>query len=345
MALVANSRHPAFETMRAEGVEVITAAEQSVSALPEMTVGLLNLMPDAALRATDRQFIRMVSAYAGSADIRVFPFTLAAEHRGEAARRHVEDHYVEFESLQVSGLDALIVTGANPTHHHLAREVFWSGLIDVFDWARINVHGVLCSCLATHVVMGHYQGIERTRLPSKRWGVYSHRLLFDDHPLSRGVSSPVDAPHSHWYDLTRDQMESAGARVLLESDQAGVHMAVSHDDFYIFFQGHPEYEEISLLKEYKREVGRFHRGESTEYPPLPEHYFKQGAAARLGEYREKLVLAKNAGVEPPDLPESSVFPTGVGTWTEPGKIIYRNWLAGIQRRKESGREPGRLTTN
>ncbi len=340
MALVATSGLPAFETMRAEGVETIAPDQPPRSELPELTVGLLNLMPDAALRATDRQFVRMVSAYAGEAHIRVLPFTVAAENRGEAARRHVETHYTKFESLQESGMDALIVTGANPTCHQLAEEAFWTGLVEVLDWARTNVQGVLCSCLATHAVLGHYQGVERTRLPNKRWGVYSHRLLVDDHPLVRGITSPVDAPHSHWYDLTRAQMEDAGATVLLESDEAGVHMAVSHDDFYVFFQGHPEYEEISLLKEYKREVGRFLRDESPEYPPLPEHYFNAEGVARLDRYREKLVRTKDAGEEPPDLAESSVFPTGVGTWTDPGKVIYRNWLAEIQRRKTADRKPG-----
>ena len=35
---------------------------------------------------------------------------------------------------------------------------------------------------------------------------------------------------------------------------------------FIFFQGHPEYEETTLLREYRRDVGRFLRGQQPHYP-------------------------------------------------------------------------------
>ena len=62
MPLVAYSELPAFETLRLEGVEVTTPELAAQSNLSDLRIGLLNLMPDAALRATDRQFIRLVSA-------------------------------------------------------------------------------------------------------------------------------------------------------------------------------------------------------------------------------------------------------------------------------------------
>ena len=86
-------------------------------------------------------------------------------------------------------------------------------------------------------------------------------------------------------------MESAGLHVLAESDEAGVHMAVSDDDFsFVFFQGHPEYDGISLLKEYKREVGRFIAGERDDYPPYPEHYFDSAAMVKLDDYKQRVIV-------------------------------------------------------
>jgi len=41
----------------------------------------------------------------------------------------------------------------------------------------------------------------------------------------------------------------------------------------VFFQGHPEYDTISLLKEFKREVLRYIDGEIGAFPPFPENYF------------------------------------------------------------------------
>ena len=37
----------------------------------------------------------------------------------------------------------------------------------------------------------------------------------------------------------------------------------------VYFQGHPEYNINSLLKEYKREVMRYFTDQRTDYPPEP----------------------------------------------------------------------------
>jgi homoserine O-succinyltransferase len=339
MPLVAHSELPAFETLRLEGVAVTTPELAAQSGLTNLRIGLLNLMPDAALRATDRQFIRLVSAYGDSANLYVYPFTVAAEYRGEEAQQHVNDYYETFENLAQSGLDALIVTGANPKHADLARESFWAPTIEVLDWGQANVHSILCSCLATHVVLKQYQSIERVPLPEKRWGVYSHGLLVDDHPLLVGLESPIDAPHSHLYDVSRATMESAGLHVLAESDEAGVHMAVSDDDFsYVFFQGHPEYDGISLMKEYKREVGRFIAGDRSDYPPYPEHYFDRAAMVKLESYKQRVLAARSDKIEPPVFPEAEVAQGRDSTWTKAGQRIYSNWLAEIERRVGRDRE-------
>jgi homoserine O-succinyltransferase len=324
MGLVVDSGLPAFETLRTEGVALTTPGEAGRG----VRVGLLNLMPDAALRATDRQFIRLLSTAAEEVDIWVHPFTVAAEHRGEEARAHVFQHYETFAEVREAGVDALIVTGANPAQDDLERETFWEGLSDVLDWAVAETTSILCSCLATHAVLQRYRGMRRARLPEKRWGVYAHYVL-KDHPLLEGLGEPVEAPHSHWYDVTRDGFESVGLTVVLESEEAGVHMAVDDDDFYVFFQGHPEYDLISLLKEYRRELARYWRKERDDYPPFPEHYFEEGARAELEAYRPILEAARETGEQPPRLVEADLLPSRPHTWNLAGKVIYRNWVRRI----------------
>jgi homoserine O-succinyltransferase len=269
--------------------------------------------------------VRLVAAGGEVANVRVRLFTVAAENRGDEARDHIERHYSTFDDVRLEGLDALVVTGANPAKHLLPEESFWPGLETVLDWASDGTRSVLCSCLATHAVFELYKGRTRRRLPEKRWGVYQHRIVAG-HPLLEGIDEPVSAPHSHWYDLSREEMESAGATVLMESAEAGVHMAVSDDDFYLFFQGHPEYDPISLLKEYRRELGRYFRRERDDYPPLPEHYFDGAATARLGDYRPVLEEARRTGVLPPRLDEQVLLPRHLN-WSDAGSTIYRNWLS------------------
>ena len=320
MALIRTSDLPAFDDMEGGGIEVVGEASADV-----LRVGLLNLMPDAALRATDRQFVRLVSAGAHDRDVAVLPFTVAAEARGAEAQTHIAQHYSSFESLREDGLDALIVTGANPAQHLLEEEAFWPGLGDVLDWAAKETRSVLCSCLATHAVLQRHMGLMRTRLPEKRWGVYDHHRVGED-TLLDGLDGTVEAPHSHWYDVTRTEFESLGLRVLLESDQAGVHMVVDPDDFWVFFQGHPEYDLVSLLKEYRRELGRFWRGERDDYPPVPENYFDAATAQELEQYRPVLEAARVDGSNPPRLNETRLLPKDPHPWNSQGQVIFANWL-------------------
>lgn len=325
MALVRTSDLPAFDSMIAEGVDVVDAGSADIR------VGLLNLMPDTALRATDRQFVRLVSAGARDRDVAVLPFTVAAEARDPEARHHIDRHYTSFESIRDDGIDALIVTGANPARHLLEEEAFWQGLGEVLDWASKETGSVLCSCLATHAVLQRHMGLTRTRLPDKQWGVYDHRRVGDDDLLS-GLGDTVEAPHSHWYNVTREEFESLGLRVLLESDQAGVHMVVDPDDFWVFFQGHPEYDLVSLLKEYRRELGRYWRGERDDYPPVPENYFDETTVAELSEYRPVLEAAKADGSAPPRLDETRLLPKDPHPWNSQGQVIFANWLERVANR-------------
>jgi homoserine O-succinyltransferase len=213
---------------------------------------------------------------------------------------------------------------ANP---ELDQEAFWNPLIDVVNWAQDNVASILCSCLATHALLKHFHGIERWPLPEKRWGVYSHRVEQPRHPLLREINTRFDVPHSRYNEISRSQLEDAGLTVLAESADGGVHMAVSPDQFrFIYFQGHPEYDINSLLKEYKREVLRFLAGELHAAPPFPEHYFSNEAARTAQRFVEQAIEARSIGQPIPDFLEKGVGPELDNTWGDTAKAIVNNWL-------------------
>ena len=156
--------------------------------------------------------------------------------------------------------------------------------------------------------------------------MYEHRNLAA-HPLLGNLNTRFDAPHSHVYEVTRDDVEPAGVRVLSESEEAGIHLAVSADGFrFVFFQGHPEYDKVSLAKEYKREVNRFAAGERETYPVYPEHYFPQAARTMLDRHRVEVVGAKARGAVVPAFPDTELDPWLDNTWTDTGKAMFNNWL-------------------
>ncbi len=275
MPLVAHTELPSFKRLRAEGQNILTPERATHQVIRELHVGLLNMMPDAAIEATERQFFRLVGEANPIAQFFVHPFTLKELPRGEKAQAHIDAYYETFEQIKQDGLDALIITGANVTHPDLSQEAFWEPLIEVVDWAYENVTSVLCSCLATHAVMQFHNGQARTaRGGDKLWGVFSHSVMDRSHPLVNDVNTLFDVPHSRYNQITREQFDRSGVKVLAESEAAGVHLAVSQDGLrVVYFQGHPEYDTISLLKEYKREVMLYAAGKRRDYPPFPDNYF------------------------------------------------------------------------
>jgi homoserine O-succinyltransferase len=330
MPLVAHSKLPTFERLRQEGETVVARDAALQQDIRELHIGLLNMMPDAALAATERQFFRLVGESNAIAQFYMHPFTLNELARGAQAREYVAQHYEGFDQIQEQGLDALIITGANVTQPDLALEPFWKPLNKVIDWAFDNVTSTLCSCLATHAVLQFRYGQKRKPLGFKRWGVFPHRVVDRKHPLVSDVNTRFDVPHSRFNDITREQFEAAGLHILVESDVAGVHLAVSEDRFRIvFFQGHPEYDTVSLLKEYKREVVRFGSGQRADYPPFLDNYFTLRNEAILDEHRERVLAALARGEAAPDLPESLVAASLDNTWHDTAEAVVDNWIGKV----------------
>jgi len=327
MQLVAHSNLPTFERLKQEGVHVLPRNYALQQEIRELHVGLLNMMPDAALAATERQFYRLIGESNQIAQFYLHPFTLSELPRGTKGREHVAQYYEDFAQIREQGLDALIITGANVEGTILHQQPFWQPLIEVIDWAYENVTSTLCSCLTTHAVMEFRYGQARRPIGFKRWGVYSHHVHDRRHPLVAGVNTRFDVPHSRFNQIDRDQFEAAGCRVLVESEQAGAHLAVSPDLFrLVFFQGHPEYDIISLLKEYKREVKRYASEESADWPPFVENYFSLQSEAILDEYGERLRAAMAAGQELPAMPEQLVSSLLDNTWHDTAEAVINNWL-------------------
>lgn len=330
MPLVAHSDLPSFQRLRDEGETVLSGDDALHQDIRELHIGLLNMMPDAALEATERQFFRLVGESNQIAQFYLHPFTIDNLPRGEDGLAHIKKFYEPVEQIKQQGLDALIITGANVTGPELSQQAFWHPLIDIIDWAYENVTSTLCSCLATHAVLEFRYQQKRRPLGFKRWGVYSHDVIHQQHPLVAGVNTRFDVPHSRFNQIDHEQFERAGLHVLVESREAGVHLAVSEDLFrLVFFQGHPEYDAISLLKEYKRETVRFARGEINEYPPLPENYLSLQTSAILSEHQRRIEAAIVNKQPLPVFPESLITRQIANTWHDSAEAIINNWIGQV----------------
>lgn len=324
MPLVQHNELPSFERVRLEGVETLTPAEINTQ-LPSLRVGFLNMMPDQAIAATERQFLRLVSAH-DRVNTFFYPFTIAGIERSEQALEHVNQYYVDVPTLQSMQVDALVITGANVTQPLLINEPFWPALEMILRWAVKNVRSTICSCLATHAAAKVFYGIDRRHLGSKCWGVFEHEVVAPKHALVQGVESKFLMCHSRFNDVSGEALKANNVDVLISSEQVGMQMAIDEERGMLYFQGHPEYDDISLLKEYKREIIRYATGQREDYPPTPTGYFSSSAMSVAQDYKQQLLAASDRSEALIGFPEAELQNEVHNQWRQISQLLFKNWI-------------------
>lgn len=298
-----------------------------------LTIGLVNNMPDSALESTEHQFLTLIEEAAGNLLVQVQLFSIDGVPRSERGRQHICRCYSDARELFSRRLDGLIVTGTEPRAADLADEPYWSSLTELIDWAQHNTASTIFSCLAAHAAVLHLDGIRRKSLPGKRFGVFEHRKC-SDHWLLKGAPGRTVTPHSRWNELPGSTLASSGYKILTESSKAGVDLFIKQGkSLFVFFQGHPEYEAGTLWREYRRDVGRFLRGEQTRYPGLPNDYFDQTTVRALQEFRARAETQRQEQLFS-EFPVAQM-PSGMAArWREQAIRTYRNWFTYMAAHRE-----------
>jgi homoserine O-succinyltransferase/O-acetyltransferase len=295
-------------------------------------IGLVNNMPDTALKSTEAQFAALLEAAAGDLPVRLRLFTLPLVPRSARGARHLGPSYLALRDFWDSRLDALIVTGTEPRAAALADEPYWPALAELIEWAGQHTISTVWSCLAAHAAVFHLDGIVRHPLGEKRFGVFDG-VRIADHPLTEGLGPQLCVPNSRWNELREEDLRAAGYDMLTRSPEAGVDTFVREGrSLFVFFQGHPEYDAFSLLGEYRRDLGRFLRGERETCPALPRGYFTAPAAARLEDFaaRARADRREDMLVDFPLAVAEGGLRQG---WREGASRIYANWLAFLAAQK------------
>ncbi|MBS9777892.1 MAG: homoserine O-succinyltransferase [Gammaproteobacteria bacterium] len=329
MPIVAQSDHPSFSRVAKEGFDIISPEYAKHQDIRELHIGFLNMMPDAAFLATERQFFRLTSSATNIVQIYIHPIKCRGITRSNDIAQHIDKYYRDFNELKSEGLDALIVTGANPQFNDLTKEAYWEHATEIFEWAENNVCSVFFSCLASHALLQSQYDLKRQPLSEKLWGVYSHRVVDTHHPLVGNINSRFDMPHSRSNDIEAEKLIKESLKILVTSENAGVAIATSADGFrQIFCQGHPEYDTTSILKEYKREIHRYVMKERHDCPKLPHRYLSPEAEEILAVFKEQL-LSKKTSIE--QFPDESILQYIDNTWRDTAKAIFSNWLGLVYR--------------
>src|SRR4051812_41388761 len=121
MPLIRNSPLPTFTRLKEEGRLILDPERVSHQDIRELHIGFLNLMPDAALEATERQFFRLLGESNTIVQIHIHPFTLSIFPRSAETQQYLDQYYESVEAVKAEGLDALIITGASEeTNTHVS---------------------------------------------------------------------------------------------------------------------------------------------------------------------------------------------------------------------------------
>ena len=296
-------------------------------------IALINNMPDSALEDTEIQFYELLDKSVGDIPVSIKLFSLPELPRSDVGQRHLNNFYFDINDLLNDRFDGVIMTGTEPRQPNLRDEPYWAVLAKVLDWAETNTASTVLSCLAAHAGVLHSDGIPRHRLGDKQFGVFEYKKV-RDHALTAGGENTMRIPHSRWNEVRADALNSCGYEVLVQSAQAGVDLFVKkkRNSLFVHFQGHPEYGTRTLLKEYRRDIKRFVRGEREIYPNMPQGYFDAAATKLLSDFRDKVTTNRREELLVEFL-ETAVAKGLQETWQSSAASVYKTWLQYLVSRK------------
>ena len=297
---------------------------------PWISCAFVNNMPDSAFDATERQFCDLLDHGSGSKIVEVRRFALPEVPRGIDVAQRIRDEYRPIDELYQHRPDVLIVTGSNPVEVDIRDEPYWDSLTGLLMWARDTVPSTLLSCLSAHAALQVFDGIERVRLPAKCTGVFAQTVA-TEHDLTRGLAQDILLPHSRWNSAPLDALEQAGYDVLVHSNDTGWGVATRMEGprRLVLVQGHPEYDPWSLLREYRRDAGRYVRRERDDVPCLPLNCTADDEWESLLHLHEQISRGQRDPELVDDFPFDDVASRAPWSWRDPALRFYANWLTSV----------------
>lgn len=252
MPITLPSDLPAYAVLEREGVMVMGENRAEHQDIRPLRIGLLNLMPKKI--QTETQFARLIGATPLQIDLQLIRMS---EHETKnTAAGHMETFYRPFQEVLASGekFDGLIITGAPIEHLPFEAVTYWEELRQVMDWTQTHVHSTFGVCWGGMAMINHFHGVPKHILGAKLFGCFRHQNLFPASPYLRGFSDDVLIPVSRWTEMKADEVENAGLKILIGSDETGPCLVEdpAHRALYIF--NHFEYESGTLKEEYDRDV-------------------------------------------------------------------------------------------
>ena len=272
MPIKVHNNLPAKKILEDENIFVMDENRAVGQDIRPLQIAILNLMP--LKEDTEVQLLRSLSNTPLQVDV---TFLTTASYVGKnTATSHLDKFYQTYEEVKDQRFDGLIITGAPVEQMEFEEVDYWSELVKIMEWSKKSVTSTLHICWGAQAGLYYHYGVRKVPLTEKMFGVFKHTVNHRKCPLIRGFDDYFYAPHSRYTGVSKEDIEACeDLTILAESTEAGVFIAIAEEAKQIFILGHPEYDRITLDKEYKRDVSK---GLDID---MPKNYYPQDDPEQL----------------------------------------------------------------
>ncbi len=250
MPIRTQSDLPAKEILESENIFVMDEKRAMHQDIRPIHIGILNLMP--LKEDTELQLLRSLSNTPLQVDVTFL--TVTSHESKNTSLSHLNKFYQTFPDIKDQFLDGLIITGAPVEQLEYEEVDYWEEVCEIMEWSKTHVTSTLHLCWGAQAGLYYHYGIPKHLLPKKKFGVYEHHVMNRKVPIVRGFDDYFMAPHSRHTEVRAEDIRAVkDLTILAESEEAGVFLAIADEGRKIFVMGHPEYDRMTLHKEYMRD--------------------------------------------------------------------------------------------
>lgn len=250
---------------------------------------ILNLMP--LKEDTELQLMRSLSNTPLQVNITLLR-TMSYESKN-VTKGHLDRFYEDFDSVKNRKWDGFIITGAPVEKMEFEEVDYWDELRAIMDWSDKNVTSTMHICWGAQAGLYYRYGVKKYDLEQKLSGIYEHHTFHKRTPLVRGFDDTFYVPHSRYTGVDKeDIVENEHLEIVAESYEAGPYLIIGDGGKNIFVTGHPEYDVLTLDKEYHRDLDKGMN------PQIPVNYY----------------------------PDNDPSKKPMKTWRCHANTLYANWL-------------------
>ena len=289
MPLIIPKDLPAYEELQQENVFVMHQERAMSQHIRPLRILILNLMPTKIV--TETQLARLLAN--SPLQVQVTFLQTATHSTTHTAPEHMKAFYKTFDEIKNERFDGMIITGAPVENLDFCDVEYWDELCAIFEWTKTHVTSTFHICWGAQAGLYYRYGVQKHELDKKLSGIYMHHTFHRKTPLVRGFDDIFYVPHSRYTGVDKDEIvKNPHLEIVAESDEAGPYLIIGDEGKNIFVTGHPEYDILTLDKEYKRDLAKGLN------PDIPVNYY----------------------------PDNDPSKTPIKSWRCHANTLYANWL-------------------